>query len=55
MAMYRHAEVENNRFIEEKQIKPVLDQRCFNSDEGSKAYFDMMEQAHFSKIGIEMD
>ena len=44
-----------NRFIEEKQIKPVLDQKCFNLDEVREAYSYLMAQKHFSKIGIKMD
>ena len=43
-----------NNFIEEQQIKPVLDQKCFKISQVKEAYTYMMGQKHFSKIGIEL-
>jgi D-arabinose 1-dehydrogenase-like Zn-dependent alcohol dehydrogenase len=42
------------RFIEEKDIKPVIDERVFAMDEVKEAYKWIDEQRHFSKVVIKM-
>jgi len=43
-----------NRFIETHDIKPILDQRTFDMASIKEAYTFLMEQKHFSKIGIQL-
>lgn len=43
-----------NRFIETHDIKPVLDQKIFDMASIKEAYTFLMEQKHFSKIGIRL-
>ena len=43
-----------NRFIEEYDIKPVLDEKVFELAELREAYTYLVEQKHFSKIGIRV-
>lgn len=43
-----------NAFIEKHDIKPILDERIFEIGEVKEAYTYMMEQKHFSKIGIRL-
>ena len=43
-----------NRFIETHNIKPVLDQKIFDMASTKEAYTFLMEQKHFSKIGIQL-
>ncbi|PGH03635.1 hypothetical protein AJ80_08656 [Polytolypa hystricis UAMH7299] len=43
-----------NRFIEDKQIKPVLDERSFDLASAKEAYAYMIAQRHFSKIAIKV-
>lgn len=45
---------EMNEFIERHGIKPALDQRTFNLASVKEAYTYMMEQKHFSKVGIQI-
>lgn len=41
-----------NQFIEEKGIKPVLDERRFTLAETREAYEYVVHQRHFSKVAI---
>ena len=43
-----------NRFIETHDIKPVLDQKIFDMASVREAYTFLIEQKHFSKIGIRL-
>lgn len=43
---------EMNRFIETHDIKPTLDSKIFDMASVKEAYTFLMEQKHFSKIGI---
>jgi NADPH:quinone reductase-like Zn-dependent oxidoreductase len=43
-----------NACIEEKSIKPVLDETVFEFSQMKEAYVFVMEQRHFSKIGIRI-
>ncbi|KAL4896698.1 alcohol dehydrogenase [Aspergillus ambiguus] len=43
-----------NRFIEEKRIKPVLDERTFTLGEVKEAFEYMTQQRHFSKVAINI-
>ena len=45
---------EMNRFIETHDIKPFLDQKTFDMASTKEAYTFLMEQKHFSKIGIRL-
>ena len=45
---------EMNRFVEKHDIKPVLDKRIFEFDEVKEAYEFLVQQKHFSKIGIRI-
>lgn len=44
---------EMNRFIEEKDIKPIFDDRVFDSTQAKEAYHFLQEQRHFSKVCIQ--
>lgn len=44
-----------NRFVEEKKVKPVVDEKVFGFEEVKEAYKYMKEQRHFSKISITID
>ena len=44
-----------NRFVEEKKVKPVVDEKLFGFEEVKEAYKYMKEQRHFSKISITID
>jgi hypothetical protein len=43
-----------NTYIEEKNIQPVLDERVFEFTQMKEAFVFMMEQKHFSKVGIRI-
>lgn len=43
-----------NRFIEEKGIKPVLDERMFTLAEAKEALEYVTQQRHFSKVAIDI-
>lgn len=43
-----------NLFIETHDIKPVLDPKIFDMSSVKEAYTFLMEQKHFSKIGIRL-
>lgn len=42
-------------FIEEKNLKPVLDDVPFNLRDAKKAYEKLEGRTHFSKVIIKMD
>ncbi|RAL12802.1 zinc-dependent alcohol dehydrogenase family protein [Aspergillus homomorphus CBS 101889] len=46
---------EMNRFIEEHQIRPAVDERVFGFAEIGEAYRYMEEQRHFSKVCVRVD
>lgn len=46
---------EMNRFVEEKGVRPVIDEGVFGFGEVREAYEYMMGQGHFSKVCIRMD
>ena len=43
-----------NAFVEEKGVKPVLDERVFGFEEVPEAYRYMTDAKHISKVGIEL-
>ena len=43
-----------NAYIEEKNIKPVLDETVFEFSQMKEAFVFMLEQKHFSKVGIRI-
>lgn len=45
---------EMNHFIETHDIKPILDPKTFDMASTKEAYSFLMEQKHFSKIGIRL-
>lgn len=45
---------EMNAFVEEKDIKPVIDEKVFSFEEVPDAYRYLADAKHFSKIGIEL-
>lgn len=44
---------EMNRVVEEKGVRPVVDERVFGFGEVKEAYEYMMGQGHFSKVCIQ--
>jgi D-arabinose 1-dehydrogenase-like Zn-dependent alcohol dehydrogenase len=46
---------EMNQFIDEKGIRPVVDERVFTFKEVKGAYDYMEAQRHFSKIAIDIE
>ncbi|KAL2783095.1 alcohol dehydrogenase [Aspergillus keveii] len=46
---------EMNRFIDEKGVKPVVDEKVFTFKEVKEAYEYMEAQRHFSKIAIDIE
>lgn len=45
---------EMNQFMDEKGVKPVVDERVFGFEEVREAYGYMMGQGHFSKVCIQI-
>lgn len=43
-----------NRFIEEKGIKPIVDEKVFGFQDVKEAYEHLEQQKHFSKVCIEL-
>lgn len=43
-----------NKFIEEHDVKPVVDEKTFELRSAREAYGYMSEQKHFSKVGIQI-
>lgn len=46
---------EMNRFIDEKGIKPVVDEKVFGFDDIKAAYEYLESQKHFSKVVIDIE
>lgn len=46
---------EMNAFIEEKGVRPVVDERVFGLGEVRDSYEYLMGQRHFSKVCIQLD
>jgi NADPH:quinone reductase-like Zn-dependent oxidoreductase len=42
------------KFIEEKGVEPVVDERVFELHEVKEAYLYLKEQKHFSKVVIKI-
>jgi len=42
------------KFIEEKDVRPVVDEKVFGIDEVREAYQWVDEQKHFSKVVIKI-
>lgn len=47
--------MEMNQFVQEKGIKPIIDEKVFQFEEARNAYRYMMASKHFSKICITME
>ena len=45
---------EMNRFVEEKGVRPVVDERVFGFGDVKEAYGYMMGQGHLSKVCIQI-
>jgi NADPH:quinone reductase-like Zn-dependent oxidoreductase len=43
-----------NRYVDEKSIKPVVDERIFEFDEVRQAYEYMLKQQFFGKVVIKV-
>jgi NADPH:quinone reductase-like Zn-dependent oxidoreductase len=46
---------EMNRFIDEKGVKPVVDDRVFGFNEVKEAYEYLESQKHFSKVVVDIE
>lgn len=47
--------VEMNRFIEEKGIKPVVDDKVFGFGDVKEAFRYLEHQKHFSKVCVRLE